>query len=301
MAAQLNSRAEEALRGAVSIVAKEGPGRWRLSLGNGERLPAVARVDSGWLELTAALPEWALPACNDLRALQVNLGLRGPVRIARQFGDRDPHLRADASLEHTSDLREFVEAACADVIAVVHGLGGVREGLTPPAFELDAPSASFGDLERLCHEAGWRPVAAAPRLRVDLTTRAGVHSAHFDCSPDTASRVVVDLIDMSGGSDICRRAVAALLMAVSSSLLLVKGALAEREGSSSAVLMAPVECASERSVDDALSALAVACRVCGREALALLDERVASEYLALSRGEGNQNTHSSMEVVTCLL
>jgi hypothetical protein len=111
---------------------------------------------------------------------------------------------------------------------------------------------------------------------------------------------VVDLIDLSGRADVRRRAVAALLMAVSGSLRLVTGGLVERNGAPVAVLSAALEHPNARSVDDALSALAVACRVSGREAQALLDERLASEYLALSRGWSEGKTHSSMEVATCL-
>jgi hypothetical protein len=284
MAKQLDDLVEEALGGVGSAV----PG-------------AHACVRSGWLELTASLPEWALSDYDDFLGLQVGSQLRGSSRLARHFGECDPHLRADACIEHVPDVREWLSAACMEMTDSLRLFAESRDALPPPVVP-HAPPASLADVAHACAEAGWRAVAGddGSRLHVDIPTRSGAFAARLESSPNAGERFVVELTDLAGQPQVCRRATAALLLAVSASVRSVKGGLVERDGATIAVLVSALEGALDRSVDHALSALAVACQLAGREAQALMDERLASEYLALSRGAPQGKSHSSMEVETCL-
>ena len=307
MAKQLNGLIDRALRDAAAV-------------------PALhARVSSGWLELTASLPEWALSSCDDLEGLRLSSQLPGSTRLARHFGDRDPHLRADACIEFVPDLREWLGAACAGFADCLQLFAGSCEGSSQPSldfardrpldfardrpldFARDRPvprpelPGSPADVERACAETGWRAVAGDGRnLRVVIPTRAGSHTAHLESSVHAGARFVVELTDLAGQPEVCRRATAALLMAVSASVRSIKGGLVHCDGATTAVLISALDGPLDRSMDDALSALGVACQLSAREAHALLDERLASEYLALSKGSVEEKSRSSMEVEPCL-
>ncbi len=289
MAKQLNGLIDEALRGATAV-------------------PALhARVSSGWLELTAPLPVWALSRCDDLEGLRLSSQLPGSTRLARHFGDRDPHLRADACIEFVPDLRGWLGAACASFADCLQLFAGSCEGLSPLDFDRSRPgpppamAEPPADVERACAETGWRAVAGNGRdLRVVIPTRAGSYTAHLESSLHAGARFVVELTDLAGQPEVCRRATAALLMAVSGSVRSIKGGLVHCEGATTAVLISALDGPLDRSMDDALSALGVACQLSAREAHALLDESLASEYFALSKGSVEEKSRSSMEVESCL-
>ena len=297
MAKQLNGLIDQALRDAAAV-------------------PALhARVSSGWLELTAPLPEWALSRCDDLEGLRLSSQLPGSTRLARHFGDRDPHLRADACIEFVPDLRGWLGAACASFADSLQLFAGSCEGLLSLDFARDKPldfnrsrpgpppalAEPLADVERACAETGWRAVAGDSRdLRVVIPTRAGSYTAHLESSLPAGARFVVELTDLAGQPEVCRRATAALLMAVSGSVRSIKGGLVHCDGATTAVLISALDGPLDRSMDDALSALGVACQLAAREAHALLDESLASEYLALSKGSVEEKSRSSMEVETCL-
>jgi hypothetical protein len=280
MARQLNDVVDEVLGGVAQAV------------------PGVrGRVSSGWIELTAPLADWALSGYDDFLGLRIGSQLRGSSRIARRFGEVEPHMRADAFIAHVPDLRAWLNEACGSFNDSLHLFASAECRPHPQ----HAPTGSRADVERACAETGWRTVAAdGSRLHVAVPTRAGAYAAYLDSTPHAGERFVVELTDLAGQPDECRHAAAALLLAVSSSVRSVKGGLVERDGKTLAALISSLEGPIDRSVDDALSALAVACQLAGREAQALLDESLASEYLALSRGVHDRKSRSSREVETCL-
>jgi hypothetical protein len=255
----------------------------------------IERVTSGWLDVTAALPESAvLP---DLRGLELNDRLRGSSRVARAFGSSRPYLRADACVDRLVSRAEWTAAACEDFRAIVQTAAGCSEAL-PASLASVLPIA---DVEHACAETGWRAVVAdGAGLRVDIPTRHGTSVARLESSSNAGLRFVIDLVDVAGRPDVCRRAVAALLLAVSGSVRLVKGAIVERGAGHITTLMSPLVTAREADVDDTLSALSVACEGTVREVEALMDERLASEYLALSYGASGEAAPASMEEDLCL-
>jgi hypothetical protein len=261
----------------------------------------LRNVRSGWLELTESIPEPLVPALDDLSALRVNPRLGGSSRFARAWGSPRPYLRADVWVERVADVEAWTRATRADFADAVRLL--VDSGERPRARAVEP--VAVGDVERACAEIGWRVAAADEAgLRVEIDTRHGNYVARFE-SPGRSERTgptpssprfVVDLLELSGRPEVCRRAAAALLMAVSGSVRLVKGAIADW----GAALMVGLDAASQPDTDEALSALSVACEAAGREVQALMDERLASEYLALSLGAGREDAREWMEEEPCL-
>ena len=291
MANRLNARVDQALRRVSPAVDCVGVGTWQFSLANGTSLRARGRLTQGWLELTADLPSEGLVVFNEEAALRVNTGLAGTVRVARPFGVHAPHLRADVCVEQLVDLDGWVREACAGLTEAAHRMSGPSETLQWPGpvhlhlLAIPRPGVPRVDeVAQLCREALWHVVSDdGPSLRVEIPTRAGVYRSYLDEPVQGAARFVVELTELTGQPDICRRAVTALLLAVSGAVRSVKGGLFDRGGEQVvAALMSPIVSGCESGVDDSLSALATACQVSGREVAALLDERLAADYFALA-------------------
>jgi hypothetical protein len=123
---------------------------------------------------------------------------------------------------------------------------------------------------------------------VEIATRAGAFSARLAADPHVQPAFVVELLDLNGQPETCLRAVAALLLAASGSMRSVKGGLVDHGGGATAMLLSPLDGPLERSTDEALSALAAACRFTAREARALLDEPLAVAYLARAGGPARE-------------
>ena len=287
MAQPFDVRVDDALRSLGCAVTPDSPGRWQLAMANGAVMPVRASLSSGWLDLTAALPATSRQRCDDVSALRLNVDLPGSSRVARLFGDRHPHLHADVHVRHVEDLAGWVKTACSSFSELAHHLADGHEcetGAPPVSNDADA-----GD-------------------HVELDTRAGVFGARLVDGTSGSRAFVVDLLDLEGRSETCVRAVAALLLAASASLRSVKGGLVNRRiGGATAILVAPL-CGPlcgppDQSADEALSALAAACRFTGREVQALLDEHLAAAYLARSVGPDHEHAHASInqqEEHTCL-
>lgn len=311
MAKRCDSRVEEALCGAASDVERTGRGMWRFSLVNGAVVPARARVASGWLELTTALSGAARLDSDPLSWLRLNARFGGSVRAACALGAPDLHLRTDLHIEEETSLFDRVGSACEQVCEALHLLqpGAAEMPATPQAGRDDDrrdSSSVAGDIERLCAEAGWPcTIRAASDMRIDIETRAGVFGARLESASGRADHVIVELGDLSGQSKTSQRAVGVFLLALSSTVRAVKGAVLERDGVEVAALASPLEGPTVQALDRALSALAVACQLSGREVQALRDERLASDYLALWDAAPQNDlhraeSHTTEEEHTCL-
>ena len=217
MARPRDSLVEHGLRGAASDVAYEGNGTWRLSIVNGAAVPARARVLDGWFELRAALPAWALSRHDDLSWLRINARLDGSVRVAHLLGNRVPYLMADTRIAHEPDRDDRVMSACIDLSGALHAVENSHEDMA--YFQAQAPRTAVAEIERACADFGWPcTVGTDGTVRLDIVTRAGALAARLESSPAGAARAVVELIDMADQPVVSRRAVAALLMALSGSV-----------------------------------------------------------------------------------
>jgi hypothetical protein len=258
--------------------------------------------------LTAPLPHDELEGYDDIAALRMNADLDGSVRVARMFGERVPHIRADVPVEQLLDLDGWVQTACDGLTGAAHLMmsrtrddrrghrPGARTDRSRPGPLGPGAPLRIDDVVHCCRDAGW-PVAHedATQVRVEIATRGGVHHARFDESAHAPARFVVELTDLTGQPDVCRRAVAAMLLAVSGSVRSAKGGVLHREEATLAVLISAPHTWTASSVDDSLSALAAACQISGREVVALLDERLAAQYLALACGADAENTKEEVD------
>ena len=270
MATQLDQAVEEALR----------------------RCAAQLRRDGEWLELIAPLPSHAAAAYSDLLALRVNSYLRGPTTVARQFGERGPYMKAETWCAPATDQSDFVHRACAGMAMALDYFTTLQRGSSRLPDEMKPRECcAVAEVVHACTASGWPPTSN-DHVRVELPTRAGVFTADLNCD---LPGFTVELADLSARPDVCRRAVAALLMAVSGSFRLIRGGLLERDGRELAVLLAPLDRVDLRTVDAALSALAVACHACARETQALLEVRLAADYIARSEGAPDGKTPSTRE------
>jgi hypothetical protein len=291
MANRLDERVDQALRRVTPSVHGVGAGIWQFSLANGTRLRTEGHLTQGWLELTAQLPGDRLAGFSDEAALRINTGLNGTVRVARMFGDHAPHVRTDVCVEQLDDLDGWMRLACAGLTEAAHCMSSLSETLHGPdpcrlpSLEIPRPGLPpVAEVAQFCREAGWHVVSEdGASLRVEIPTRAGVYRSYLDGPVQGRARFVVELTELTDQPDVCRRAVTAMLLAVSGAVRSVKGGLFDRGDCAVAVLMSPIVRGCESGVDDSLSALATACQVSGREVVALLDERLASDYVARSR------------------
>ncbi|NOT26368.1 MAG: hypothetical protein HOP16_09745 [Acidobacteria bacterium] len=220
--------------------------------------------------------------------------------MARAFGDPDPQLLVDTFVEGEPDVRDRVRSAhvdLSDAFRVIEQWPGCTR--SAPDTELSPSRAA--EVERACAEAGWRCVVGeGGRVRLDIETRRGAYAARLVSSSTGTDRAVVELTDLAGQPPKSQQAVAALLMAVSNSVRSVKGVLRAHDGAEVPALFSSLDGSCDRSIDRALSALAVACLVSGREAQALCDKGLAASYLALWDAVSHNHSHMFEEEYVCL-
>lgn len=301
MARQLDRRVDEALRAVATDVACRDAGRWLFSMVNGEAIPVQASFSEGWLELSTPLPPWSPLRDDHLLALRLSAQLPGSSRIGRLFGEAEIRVHADASVEHVADLARWTRDVCSGFSAIVHMTALTDTTPLLSAADPAAASITAAELERACRMSGW-PVARTgdAGVRAGIVTQTGEYSACYAREACIPPAFVVELCDLKGQSAVCRRAMAALLLAVSGSVRWVKGAFVYGGDGTTAALLSPLACPLEQSADEALSALSVACQLVAREVRALADERLAADYLALTDTVDQPSARTSMEEQTCL-
>jgi hypothetical protein len=270
---------------------------------DGQPVSMRARITDGeWLELAAPLEDFTLTDLDhECSLLSINGRLSGASRVGRSR-EGLVQMRADAFVETDrwcldehrgpADLTTRLRRLCADFRSAIHLVQGIEPAPSafapgsvaqPASGTISSVAERAGHLTRLCLEAGWPAVARASG-DVSITLDAGhaTYQAHVLPGNGQAFAATVPLLDAMPASPICRSAVARLLLLVSTRVRLVKGVLVPASGTESPGVAAACEPAhSVEAIDRALSALAVACHLAGRELRALHDEELAREYLAL--------------------
>ena len=245
-----------------------------------------AHIRDGWLQLSAPLRRDRIGRTADLwPLLGRNAHVSGPTRLALAPGRRSPQLRADLWIEDGEDeeIASRVVSLCEDIRQCARAFPGstALESQRPPG-PGPRPSTDAGRVVELCAEAGW-PCATRATGDAVATIDAGAasYTARFEPGAHDALGIVVDVFEAGAYSPDSRAAAALLLLAVSSTVRLVKGVARQRGGGETGAMVAwcpgPV---SAPAVDRALASLAVACEIAGREALALGDLSTARAYLA---------------------
>jgi hypothetical protein len=152
------------------------------------------------------------------------------------------------------------------------------------AQSVEAQSVEASDLRGLCEETGWKfTQRAAGKLAVDLETRSGFYQALVEERGNGAVSAIVDFAAGTSFGEESKRAIGALLLRASGVVRMARAVVKEEgEGESAAAgfeaLFQTRPSAAE--LCHALSALAVACGLCGQATLAMQDEFVAENYLA---------------------
>lgn len=292
-----------------------GHGQWEFALSNGAALQVTAQMDEEWLLLkvplnnskkhgpTASRDFWELLQGMLMEAslwkhgrvwelLQWNADLTGGGKFALLPEEQSINLRAEIPLGEDVDLAGRIHQACTGFKTALERLRGgktkdYQAGPHPAIFAADPVQSAGPDLSRLCHEAAWPfTERSAGKLVVDLDVPDGFYQAIIQ---ERMSQVHVSVelaaCESLSLSQLCRQALGALLLIACGMVRLARATAEEREGRTAVrfeVVFVSPPCAAEMA--HALSALSVACRLCGREAKVLQqDEGAAEEYLALRR------------------
>ncbi|MDT4953910.1 MAG: hypothetical protein QOJ02_2048 [Acidobacteriota bacterium] len=276
----------ELLEKCASLVERVGQGEWNFILNNGSMLLTSARVREHWLHLDAPLKAGTARSLDAWQLLQLNQNLGGLSKVALLHGQQPAALRvrAEIPLDEDVDLQARLSEACAGMKAAAGRLHGeekeeqTRADSLTGSDEPDLPEHS--ELRNLCEESGWKfTERTATKLAVDLEARSGFYQAIVEEQPGGAVSVAVELASGAVFGESSKRAIGTLLLRASAEVRLARGVVKERdEGASFEVLFQTTPCAAELS--HALSALAVACGLCGQEAVMMQDEFVAKNYLA---------------------
>jgi hypothetical protein len=283
MARHCNSSLEFALQRVATDVTATAPGAWTFSLANGAIVPVRARLDGSWLEFVSTAPDSADSVRDDLSWLRLNAFLEGAVRAARPLGVATTQLRTDRHLESADGtLQDNLADMCAELQGAWHGVTEVDRESDRPAV---APPDHLDDqeVETLCTECGW-PYKRLMNgdLQIDLETRAGSFRGLLESSCTSGDRLVVQLAELTSPPTASDVAIARLAMALSATVRTVKSALIEREGAPVLAVTSPLHRRRVEALEQAASALAVACQIAGREVRALKDEQLAARYLQLT-------------------
>ncbi|HUQ30906.1 MAG TPA: hypothetical protein VM095_02255 [Pyrinomonadaceae bacterium] len=280
----------ESLRECAPLVEKVGQGEWNFILNNGSALLVSACATEHWLHLDAPLRcDAAQGGLDAWHLLKLNRGLGGLSKLALlQPGQTALRVRAEIPLDEDVDLQRRLLEACAGLKSAAGRLHGEeKEELTRvdslAATEEWKKEQDGSELQTLCAEAGWKFTERGQgKLAVELETRTGFYQAIMEERAEGAVSVAVEVARDATFGENSRRAIGTLLLRASAHIKLARAVVFDGgEGSAAAsfeTLFQTRPCAAE--VNHALSALAVACGLCGGAAEAMRDEAVAANYLA---------------------
>ena len=270
------------LANCASSVERVGRRQWNFALSNGHDISARARIDEQWLLIRAPL---AVAARHDAwELLQLNAQLEGLSKFALLPGRDGTHVCAEIPLDEEIDLGARLHEICEGFTAALEALhdekteAGMKPG-SPEHLE-NIRKDERADLRRLCEEAGWTfTEKSEPKVAIDLDVRGGFYKASAEARETGEVLISVELARDLLAADECRRALSTLLLRASGAVRLARAAIEEKEDQTLArfeASFASAPCAAE--LHHALSALSVACALCGQEAKALQDEFVAKNY-----------------------
>ena len=270
-----------ALGKCADAVDLSAPGRWAFTLSNGTDLAARARVDDGWLLLTAALGDGSVSPARSWELLRRNAVLDGGARVAVRAGRPGLHACAELPLDDEVDLPRRVLEACGGLKAANERLVCAPDG-TGDAMTSVASEGASADLPCLCRESGWSFVEReGGRLGVDLDVPGAFQQAIVE-PRGRGVAVTVPVLEAAGPSpSVCEQALGLLLLRVCGIVRMARAAADLGDGVPQArfeVVFGSRPCAAE--LTHAFAALSVACRIAGREAAVLwTDEKIAGAYL----------------------
>ncbi len=289
--------------GAYGVPLKRS-GQWRLAL---PKRKGTARIDNHWLVLELRLRRRRKLA--PFALLERNAELRGNAKHV-MLGDASIRLRVDVPVRGVpirgplgiaTPIREAVAAlAHAGSVGVGEDRGGGRGGgggallpLAPTVCEPSGLASSVAveraDLTRLCGESGWPyEQRSGESVSVDLEVSGrAFYQAIVSHQPSDRIRLRVDLVRGGevAGAEQHKLAVAVLLLSVNGVVRMARGVIRQMDQRFSAGFEASLSRRpSLAEFVHALSALSIACDMCGREVEALMeDAELARSFLEIRR------------------
>ena len=274
-----------AARGLDVPVTRVGPLQWELSVPVWPSRVG-ARLDEDWLLLESALPagpgpwtHWELLCWNGL--------LAGPGKFVLAPDGRTG-IRAEIPLQDPGVMPARLRGWCADLAAAAGLLGNRAEAARPAVREMGEAARDGTSARELlgptCEAGGWPfTEGSASQLRVALDLPEGYHQVCVDLHPDGTVRASVGLARFDRLSRLGRRALGILLLGASGLVRLARGAVLA-DGDEEVTARVEVRLTLplvEGELHHALSALATAARLCGREVDALRGESLARTYLSV--------------------
>ena len=272
--------------GADSIQ-RVGQSCWRLAFSNGAIRAALAATDGDWLTLEVRPPA-ASRRSSSPQSLWHYLGknhwLPGGIKFVLRPQDRSPRIRAELPLEAGICTAEAVCAAGQGLRAAFH-YPGTAEELRPSSMAArnDEGQTIGCDLEELCTSVGWGFARrASGHLAVRLESPGGACHAILTHHGQGVSATVCLAAGKALGAK-PRHALAILLLTVAGLVRMIRPTALQEDGRTALgyeVVMG--SCPTAGQLDRVLSALSVACGLCGsREVAAMQDEYIADRYLAM--------------------
>lgn len=298
----------DSLKKCSPFVEQSGHGQFALS--NGTDCLVTARMDEGWLLLDAPLrtskksgatfskgvweplqgtlakaPLWKRGRVWEL--LQWNANCTGGSKFTLLPDEQSINLRAEIPLDEEGGLTGRIHQACAGFKTALERLHGgktkdYQADPHPVIFAADPVQDTGCDLLHLCHETEWPfTERSAGIFVVNLDVPDGFYQATIEKRMGQI-HVWVELVACESLPQPCQQALGVLLLTTSGIVRMARATAGERDGHQMVtrfeVVFASSPCVAE--LTHALSALLVACRLCGREAKVLQqDTVVAREYL----------------------
>jgi hypothetical protein len=270
----------------ISGIEPRAAGAMSLVLCDGRRVELRFHVEAGWAELTASLPG-DLASSDPWEALASTVRVEGVAKLSLTPGGCGIEIRADVAMGDDADPAPALAAAVDDMRSLAAALAGSSgAGTVAAAGEsaIDAGPASGArvDLRALVSETSWSFVERDPdRLAVDLAIPDRFQQAFI--TPSRSGRTLARATLAMGAlpTAASRRALGVLMLTASTAIRLVRPGIVIEGADARLVVEAYLDPDPDAAdLDAALGALATACRIAGREARALFDERVARIYLA---------------------
>lgn len=289
----------DALKQCGSSV-QQSAGGWAFVLSNGSTIAGTARIDDGWLVLDAPLSSRrrrrALRPQRLWRLLEWNGRLAGLAKFALLPRTGCLHLRAEIPLDDGADApgARSAAACAAEVRRACDGWRAAaaryrRKRIDPAPPHLGDDAAATCELAVLCRQSGWAfDERGDGRLSVALDLADRSQRALLDRRPDGSLAAQAEILAAPALPPAARDALALLLITACGVVRMARAAVEETGDDGDRRTAARLEAnlappASPAALSEALSALSVAAGLCGREARALQDERLAREYLAARR------------------
>jgi hypothetical protein len=269
-----------------------GRGRWELALVNGKSVSATAMLLDGWLILDAPVSD-RLERADLWRLLTLNASLVGLSKFVLMPDHRSVHIRCDISLAEEDDEFEAdlvsesatrLQEECARIksaLAQFHNEKPGDKATSKPVSDRDG-ACTAEHLRRICDDVGWKfTERSAGKFVVDLEAQGGFFQALVE-QRTVGAHVSAEVARWDALAESSRHALAVLLLRAGALVRMARPAIEEHEtqiGARFEVSFNTLPGASELA--HALSALSVACSLCGREARAVQDEIIAREYLTI--------------------